>query len=255
MVIAVIPARYASTRFPGKPLALLAGHPVIEHVYGGALNARCCDRVVVATDDDRIADAVTAFGGQVVLTRADHPSGTDRIVEACTTLGVADPDAVIVNVQGDEPLIRPTDIAAAVEGLVSSGADWSTLVYPLADEAAAASPNLVKVVMDARSSALYFSRLPVPFQRDGTAPARRFGHIGLYAYRAAALRRFSQAQPTPLEQTEKLEQLRALELGMRIHCVAVATAHPGIDTPADLARAEEALLRNPELSNLDRHGD
>jgi 3-deoxy-manno-octulosonate cytidylyltransferase (CMP-KDO synthetase) len=255
MVIAVIPARYASTRFPGKPLAVLAGHPLVEHVHAGAVRAGCCDRVVIATDDQRIAAAVTAFGGETVLTSPDHPCGTDRIVEACASLGVDDDDAVVVNVQGDEPLIRPAGVAAAVEGLVSSAADWSTLVYPLADEDMAASPNLVKAVMNAEGNALYFSRLPIPFQRDGNATVPRFGHIGLYAYRAAALRRFSAATPTPLEQAEKLEQLRALELGMRIHCVCVESAYPGVDTPADLQQAEHVLRQHPELSNLYAHAE
>jgi 3-deoxy-manno-octulosonate cytidylyltransferase (CMP-KDO synthetase) len=255
MVVAVIPARYASTRFPGKPLAVLAGHPLIEHVCAGVARARVCDRVVVATDDQRIADAVHSFGGHAIMTRSDHATGTDRILEALDTLALAGPDTLIVNVQGDEPLIRPAHVAAALDGLRTSGeADWATLVYPLGTDHDAASPHLVKAVVDSAGFALYFSRLPIPFQRDSSAPpVRRFGHIGLYVYRAAALRRFGTFAPTPLEQAEKLEQLRALENGMHIRCVTVEPSFPGVDTPADLERAEDALRAHPELNNLQHH--
>jgi len=251
MTLAFIPARMAATRFPGKPLARLAGRPVIEHVYHAVRAAPGIDRVCVATDDARIAAAVTAFGGAAIMTRADHPSGTDRILEA---VRLTDPHAagtIVVNVQGDEPLVRPADIARCVAALRQDrNADWATLVYPLADEAAAANPNVVKVVCDRAGHALYFSRAAIPFDRDRQGAAPCLGHSGLYVYRAAALHRFAATAPTPLEQCEKLEQLRALESGLRILCVTIARAYPGIDTPEDLARAEALLAAHPELCNL-----
>lgn len=241
----------AATRFPGKPLALLAGRPVIEHVYHAVRAAAGIDRVCVATDDARIAATVAGFGGEAVMTRADHPSGTDRILEA---VQLTDPGAVatlIVNVQGDEPLVQPVDIARCVAALRDDHeADWATLVYPLANDAEAANPNLVKVVCDRAGHALYFSRAAIPFDRDRQGVAARFGHCGLYVYRAAALRRFAATAPTPLEQSEKLEQLRALETGLRILCVRIERAYPGIDTPEDLTRTEALLAAHPELCNL-----
>jgi 3-deoxy-manno-octulosonate cytidylyltransferase (CMP-KDO synthetase) len=251
MVIALIPARMASVRFPGKPLALLAGRPVIQHVYHAVQAVRGIAQVYVATDDDRIAGTVRAFGGQAVMTRADHPSGTDRILEALRTVDPANAVRFVVNVQGDEPLIRPAYVERCLAALrASADGDWATLIYPLASDHDARNPNLVKVVCDTAGGALYFSRAAIPFERDGRGAARRYGHMGLYVYRSDALRRFAALAPTPLEQTEKLEQLRALEAGMSILCVEVPRALPGIDTPADLAQAEALLTADPSLSNL-----
>jgi len=250
-VAAFIPARMGSTRFPGKPLALLAGQPIIQHVHAAARAAPALQQIYVCTDDPRIARAVAAFGGTALMTRADHASGTDRIVEA---LGAADPAGlidIVVNIQGDEPLIRPGHIQRCVEQFAATpGADWATLVYPLVSEKDWANPNVVKVVRDVHGFALYFSRAPVPYNRDGSASVPRAGHIGLYAYRTEALRRFASLPPTPLEATERLEQLRALEHGMKILCVEVGKAEQGIDTPEDLAHAERILAAHPEYSNI-----
>jgi len=251
MVIALIPARMESVRFPGKPLALLAGRPIIQHVYCAVRAVRGIARVYVATDDARIADAVHAFGGQAVMTRAGHPSGTDRILEALHTVDPAHAARFVVNVQGDEPLIRPAYVERCLAALrASADGDWATLIYPLPPAHDAQNPNVVKVVCDTAGGALYFSRAAIPFDRDGAGAARRHGHIGLYVYRTDALRRFAALPPTPLEQTEKLEQLRALEAGMSIVCVEVPRAFPGIDTPADLAQAEALLAADPSLSNI-----
>jgi 3-deoxy-manno-octulosonate cytidylyltransferase (CMP-KDO synthetase) len=241
----------ASQRFPGKPLAMLAGRPVIQHVYSAVRAVRGIAQVYVATDATRIADTVRAFGGQAVMTRADHPSGTDRILEALGTIDPANAVRFIVNVQGDEPLIRPLYVERCLAALrATPDADWATLIYPLTGEHDAANPNLVKVVCDQAGGALYFSRAAIPFERDARGAARRYGHIGLYVYRADALRRFAALPPSPLEQTEKLEQLRALEAGMSILCVEVPRAFPGIDTPEDLAQAEALLAADPTLANI-----
>lgn len=250
----IIPARWASTRFPGKPLASLAGQPVIRHVYAAAY-AACPDALVcVATDDQRIYDAVASFGGRAVMTRADHGSGTDRILEALEYLDQQGKISCVVNVQGDEPLIRPARIRNAVDALAAHpDAHWATLVYPLTSPDAIGNPNIVKVVMAQDGSALYFSRAPIPFDRDASGAARYFGHIGLYVYRTAALRQFASVPPGMLERAEKLEQLRALEYGMRIHCVCVEDATIGIDTPEDLQHAETLLRAHPELSALHGH--
>ncbi len=231
----IIPARYASTRFPGKPLALLWGKPVIQHVYERASRSRLCERVLIATDDERISAAAHAFGAEVAMTRADHPSGTDRVAEVAAGLDVD----LIVNVQGDEPLVDPAAIDAAVEPLAADPAIvMGTLAAPIDQVEDLANPNVVKVVMDQAGFALYFSRLPVPFVRDGQAGVIRCRHIGLYVYRREFLLGLSRLAQTPLEQAEKLEQLRVLEHGHRIRVVIVEKASPGIDTPEDLARLE-----------------
>ena len=249
MAVGIIPARFASSRFPGKSLAPLAGFPLVQHVYSAASHATSLSAVWVATDDERISDAVTAFGGNVVLTRPDHITGTDRLVEALDRLN-CDPDEIIVNIQGDEPLIRPQVIDQCVTALEHSpAADWATLVYPVSD-AEANDPNLVKAVLDCQGFALYFSRLPIPCDRDDTVHPVRFGHAGLYAYRAGALRAFAALPAGELEQSEKLEQLRALENGMRIVCAKIDHATPGVDTPEDLSRVAAQLKDNPALLNI-----
>jgi len=234
--VIVIPARYGSTRFPGKPLAELWGKPLIEHVYRRARQSRLCTRVIVATDDARIAGAARGFGAEVAVTRSDHASGTDRVAEVAEQLE-AD---LVVNVQGDEPLVDPGAIDAAVEPLAKDPSiPMGTLCTPLEEVADLANPNVVKVVMDGEGFALYFSRLPIPFVRDSGAGVARYRHIGLYVYRREFLLALAKMAPTPLERAEKLEQLRVLERGGRIRVVVVPQASPGIDTPEDLARVEK----------------
>jgi len=219
--VIVIPARYGSTRFPGKPLARLWGKPVIEHVYRRAKQSRLCTRAIIATDDERIAAAARGFGAEVALTRLDHVSGTDRVAEVA------------------EPLVDPGAIDAAVEPLAGDpGIPMGTLCAPLEEVEELANPNVVKVVLDETGFALYFSRLPIPFVRDPGAKVTRYRHIGLYVYRREFLLELAKMAPTPLEQTEKLEQLRVLERGGRIRVVVVPKASPGVDTPEDLERLE-----------------
>jgi 3-deoxy-manno-octulosonate cytidylyltransferase (CMP-KDO synthetase) len=236
---AIIPARLASTRFPGKVLADATGRPLIAHVCEAAGRAGMVERVVVATDDERVAEAVRAFGGEVVMT-GEHPNGSSRLAEAADRLGLAD-DRMVVNVQGDEPEIDPAVIDAAVTALVDSGADASTIASPIRDEAEASDPNVVKVVVGRDGRALYFSRARIPHDRDGSggADAQALRHVGLYCYTAGFLRRYVRLPEGALERSERLEQLRILEHG---HSIAVAvreTAHAGIDTPGQY----EAFVR------------
>lgn len=235
-VVVAIPARFASTRFPGKPLALLAGWPMIAHVVDKALAAGVGE-VLVATDDARIAEAAEVAGAKVCMTRSDHASGSDRLAEA-----VADIDCdVVVNVQGDEPLIDPAAIRAVLEPFASQpDLPMATLAHPVTHADELHDANAVKVVCNARGHALYFSRAPIPFQRSESA-AVPLRHVGLYAYRRDFLMHYSQLAPSPLEQAEQLEQLRVLYHGFDI-AVTVGDFHCiGIDTPADLARAEQLL--------------
>jgi 3-deoxy-manno-octulosonate cytidylyltransferase (CMP-KDO synthetase) len=230
--IAIIPARYSSTRLPGKPIIEIHGKTLIEHVYRRVQLARTVHRIVVATDDARIFQTVKAFGGDVRMTRSDHSSGTDRLAEAARDLAA---DALVVNVQGDEPLIEPEVIDRAVAEMRHGSADIVTLMTRLEDPQAILDPNRVKVVSDRNGYAMYFSRSPVP--SSGTT----FLHLGLYVYKAAFLKQFTKIEPTPLEKAERLEQLRALEHGFRIRVVEVESASWGIDTPADLERYREVL--------------
>ena len=230
----IIPARYASTRFPGKPLADLAGKPMVVHVCQRAAESGAA-AVHVATDDERIAQAVRKHGFQVVMTRADHPSGTDRLAEAATRLGLADDD-VVVNVQGDEPLIPPSLIRQVAER--ASRADMASACHAIHDDASLDNPNVVKVVLDAQGHALYFSRSRIPYPREGRPACYR--HAGIYAYSVRFLRRYAALPPSPLEKAEALEQLRALWHGHRIAVVVTeAEIPPGVDTPQDL----DAVLR------------
>ncbi|MBF0177999.1 MAG: 3-deoxy-manno-octulosonate cytidylyltransferase [Magnetococcales bacterium] len=241
-ITAIIPARYASTRLPGKPLAVMAGKPMIQHVYERTALARV-DRVLVATDDERIRAAVLAFGGDVVMTSPSHPSGTDRIAEAARGMQVD----VIVNVQGDEPLLHPHMLDQLLEPMRQDPTiPMGTLAHPLADATDLLSPDVVKVVCNRQGFALYFSRAPIPLARephDGTIGALR--HIGLYAYRADFLQQFARLQPTPLEKMEKLEQLRALEHGHAIRVAVTDHAATGVDTPADLDKVRKLLESVP----------
>ncbi|MGE3160470.1 MAG: 3-deoxy-manno-octulosonate cytidylyltransferase [Burkholderiales bacterium] len=234
----LIPARFASTRFPGKPLADLAGKPMVVRVCERARDSGGAP-VCVATDDARIADAVRAHGFEARMTRAEHATGTERIAEAAVQLGLAD-DAIVVNVQGDEPLIAPALIARVARALAEEpGASMSTACHPMTDAGAFANPNVVKAVLDAKGGALYFSRAGIPFAREGGVP-RWYRHVGIYGYRVAFLRRYGTLAPSPLEAIEQLEQLRALWHGHRIATVIeTAEVPPGVDTPADL----EAVLK------------
>jgi 3-deoxy-manno-octulosonate cytidylyltransferase (CMP-KDO synthetase) len=236
-VAVVIPARFASSRLPGKPLLRETGKYLIQHVYEQAAAARSASLVVVATDDERIRRAVEGFGGNVAMTRADHPSGTDRVAEVAAGLGAE----VVVNVQGDEPQIDPAAVDLLADLLARDpGSDMATLATPLPDKEAYLSPNVVKVVCDDRGRALYFSRSPIPMVREGepdlaARPARFLQHLGVYAYRRPFLLRLAAAPPHPLEEAERLEQLRVLGAGGAIQVGRVAHAHRGVDTPADYA--------------------
>ena len=234
-----MPARYASTRFPGKPLAEIAGKPMVVQVCERA-KASGAKSVCVATDDERIRAAVERAGHRALMTRAEHPSGTDRIAEAAAQLGLAD-EAIVVNVQGDEPLIAPSLISQVAGALARDvEANMSTACHPIHDEASLANPNVVKVVCDAKGRALYFSRSRIPFPREPGGPCLR--HAGIYAYRVGFLRRFSVLEPSPLEKTESLEQLRALWHGHRIAVVvSEGEIPPGVDTPHDLEAVRSML--------------
>jgi 3-deoxy-manno-octulosonate cytidylyltransferase (CMP-KDO synthetase) len=250
-IVAIIPARFGSTRLPGKPLSDIHGKTMIQRVHERARAARSVDRVVVATDDERVADAVRGFGGEAVLTSPAHPSGTDRIAEAARGLAAE----VVVNVQGDEPLLDPGGIDAAAGALLDDPSlPMATLSLPLRTVEEMLAPSVVKVVADARGDALYFSRSPIPHLRLGASSdlraaaeaavgrglARR--HVGLYAYRREALLRLAALPPSPLEEAEGLEQLRALHHGMRIRVVPVdGEGGVAVDTPEDLERVRALL--------------
>lgn len=242
-VVGIIPARYASTRFPGKPLADLAGRPMIQHVYERACRATLLQEVLVATDDQRIFDAVRQFGGDVIMTDSNHPTGTDRLAEVAKRLPGVD---IIVNIQGDEPLIDPAAIDAVVAPLQADASiPMSSVMSPMPDAVRSWDSNIVKVVTDLEGFALYFSRAPIPSPREATfGPGPWKKHIGLYAYRREFLLQLMQWEPTPLEQIEKLEQLRVLEHGSRIRMVERAEdSSIGVDTPEDLERVR-AVLEN-----------
>lgn len=251
--IAIIPARYASSRLPGKPLVDIAGQPMILHVVKRAQQAASINRVIVATDDERVWQAVTAVGAEAMMTSPEHRTGTDRLAEVAAQLDAA----LIVNVQGDEPLIEPATIDAAVAPLLADQSIvMSTTCEPIETVEDLLNPNVVKVVVDAAGFALYFSRQPIPFPRaaaqtHGSIAAalqvqpellsRYAKHTGLYCYRREFLLKFAQLPPTPLEQLELLEQLRALEHGYRIRVVPVAHRSIGVDTPEDLERVRQMV--------------
>ena len=237
-VVAVIPARYQSTRLPGKPLADIQGRPMIEHVHRAAAQARTIDAVLVATDDRRVADAVHAFGGIAVMTRPDHATGSDRLAEVAAALEAA----IVVNVQGDEPLILPEQIDAAVHTVLDRPDEvMGTLRRAIQDAAELDNPAVVKVVVDATGHALYFSRAPIPFARATAHPPAMWKHLGLYAYRRDFLLRMARLAPTPLERTESLEQLRVLEHGFRIATAETTADTIGVDTPQDLDRVRRLV--------------
>lgn len=234
--VAVIPSRYHSTRFPGKPLADLAGRPMIEHVYERAAASPAVDAVVVATDDRRIAEAIRQFGGFVRMTRAEHATGLDRIAEVAADLDCE----LIVNVQGDEPLIEPRAIGELVAPFErAAGIQMSTLRRRITNPDDIDNPHIVKVVVDQRDRALYFSRSAIPFVRDTRQPV--FKHIGLYAYRRSFVRELAALPQSPLELAESLEQLRALEHGFHICAVETQYDSIGVDTPEDLERVRRHM--------------
>jgi 3-deoxy-manno-octulosonate cytidylyltransferase (CMP-KDO synthetase) len=241
--VAIIPARFHSTRLPGKALALIAGRPMVCHVAERTRRARGLERVIVATDDARIEAAVREMGAEAILTRAEHPSGTDRLAEVAARLDVA----VVVNVQGDLPLLDPAMVERLVARLAADPAlPMATLASPIRDDREWRSPHVVKVVAGSDGRALYFSRSPIPFDRDGTRVSHEplgWRHIGMYAYRRDVLLRLAALPPSPLERREQLEQLRALENGVAIGLVEWTTAEPliEVDTPEDLERARAAM--------------
>jgi 3-deoxy-manno-octulosonate cytidylyltransferase (CMP-KDO synthetase) len=241
-IVGIIPARWASTRLPGKPLADLGGRPLIERVWRRACQAKSLSRVIVATDDARIAAAVRRFGGEAVMTPADCASGTDRLAVVAKTLACQ----IVVNIQGDEPFILPATIDRLCAPLIADARlPMATLSAPLPPEEAH-NPNAVKVVCDRAGQALYFSRAPIPHPRDGATPAWRRAlrlHLGLYAYRRSFLLKFAAWPQTPLEKLEKLEQLRALEHGAKIAVVQVKQPTLSVDTQADLEQARKLLQR------------
>lgn len=243
--LAVIPARYASTRLPGKPLQDICGKPMIQRVCEAVGRAALVDDVLVATDDERIARAVRDFGGRAVMTSPDCASGTDRLVE----IARHEQADIYLNVQGDEPLLRPADIDKLVDALQQHPqAAAATPCYPISARQAL-DPNLVKVVRNEAGQALYFSRAPIPFDRDGEKQVRYWGHVGMYAYRPAALAVFAAHAPGELERAEKLEQLRLLQHGIGIQMVELSPCAPGVDTPKDLERVR-ALLEGRNADNI-----
>lgn len=248
-VVGIIPARYASTRFPGKPLALIKGKPMIQRVYEQALKSKL-DAVVIATDDVRIADAVMDFGGQYVMTSPNHRSGTDRCCEALDLLKTKY-DAV-VNIQGDEPFIDPKQIDLLVDLIVRDDTPLASLAKRIDDADELFSPNAVKVVVNQEGNAMYFSRNPIPFMRnvdrdEWLVKGRFYKHIGIYAYKADVLHQVAHMEPSVLEQAESLEQLRWLENGLAIRMALSDAENISIDTPDDLHRAEQYAQTKPEI--------
>jgi 3-deoxy-manno-octulosonate cytidylyltransferase (CMP-KDO synthetase) len=232
-ILGVIPARFASSRFPGKVLAQIASKSMLQRVYERASLARYLTATIIATDDERIYDAARSFGARVVMTRADHVSGTDRVAEAAS----AENAELVVNIQGDEPLIEPAAIDAAILPLAHDPAIvMGTLKKAIEDPREVTDPNVVKVVTDRNGDAIYFSRCPIPFERGPARPGTHFKHIGLYVYRRDFLLEYSALPVGPLEQAERLEQLRAIENGYRIRVVETEFESLGVDTPEDLER-------------------
>ena len=242
-VLCVIPARYASTRLPGKPLSMIAGKPMIQHVYERACQAQLPDEVVVATDNELVEQAVLAFGGKAVMTSPDHPSGTDRLAEVALMYPDVD---VIVNVQGDEPMIPPEVVDRLAEVFQEDADLKMATMKVVMDEEDYDNPAAVKVVTDQRGYALYFSRSLMPYPRNKPEGYKVFKHVGIYAYRRDFLLKYAALEPTPLEKAESLEQLRALENGYKIKVLESDFQGIGVDTPEDLA-AVNALFEKIKL--------
>jgi 3-deoxy-manno-octulosonate cytidylyltransferase (CMP-KDO synthetase) len=243
-IIAFIPSRYDSTRFPGKPLAPLAGEPMIRHVCRCAASCPDISEVYVTTDDERIFQCVDNFGGKAIMTAKEHPSGTDRIAEAVQKLDLSEDD-IIVNIQGDQPVFKPEIISEMIAPLIKEGdIPMATLKYRITDRNEIENTNIVKVVTDSDGLALYFSRHPIPFYRDPGSSMGHYKHLGLYAYRRGFLAEFSRLPIGRLEAAEKLEQLRALEHGFMIKVVETASDSVEVDTPADIKRVEDLIKRS-----------
>ena len=239
-VVGIIPARWSSTRFPGKPLHLIAGKPLLQHVWERCQHATSLDSIIIATDDMRIAEAAFSWGAEISLTNPKHASGTDRIAEVAANLGNV---SHVINIQGDEPLIDPKLINRLVRSMQRDPAiEIITAAHPFQNPADAQSPHQVKAVIDRRKRALYFSRSAIPFVRDPAAGVSYLRHQGIYGYRRKLLLRFVRWKPTPLEKAEALEQLRALENGVNIHVVVTQRGSPGVDTPDDARAIERQLL-------------
>lgn len=250
-MIVIIPARYASTRFPGKPLADIAGKPMIQHVYERAVQSGASD-TIIATDDERIRHAAEQFGARVIMTSDRHRSGTERLAEAITSLGL-DSDEIVVNVQGDEPLLNPDLIRSVAEKLSQSDASVATLVTPILKDSDMQNPNVVKVVIDVNDYALYFSRASIPWPRSKPDRSNHLGyrHIGIYGYKAGFVAKFVKWKPSVLEETEQLEQLRVLSYGERIVvsiCSTASAPEYSVDTPIDLEHVRRILsAKNSKL--------
>jgi 3-deoxy-manno-octulosonate cytidylyltransferase (CMP-KDO synthetase) len=241
--VAFIPARYRSTRFEGKPLALITGQPMIQHVYERARSCQALDEVYVATDDTRIFDCVVGFGGKAIRTDERHRSGTDRIAEAADKVSLADYD-IVVNIQSDQPIFQPTIITELIAPLIEDPAlPMSTLMYRIKDERELHNTNHIKVVVDNNGNALYFSRLTIPYYRDRDSRAFHYKHLGIYAYRKHFLMTFTKLRYGLLEDAEKLEQLRVLEHGYRIRVIETAFDSTEVDTPEDIKVVEEKIAK------------
>jgi 3-deoxy-manno-octulosonate cytidylyltransferase (CMP-KDO synthetase) len=244
-ILAVIPARWASSRFPGKPLAEISGKPMVQWVWERARRARRVDDVIIATDDERVREAAAHFGARVELTSEHLVSGTDRVAEVAARHSEFE---IVLNVQGDEPLIAPEVLDAVAELLIENRSlPVATAVTRVSDAGELQNPDVVKVVVDRKRNALYFSRAPIPFNRrgvgprTGSQPVAGYRHLGIYGYQRDALIKLASLAPSPLEQVEELEQLRFLEAGFVIRCVEVAPSGPGVDRPEDIPKVETLL--------------
>ncbi len=245
-VVGLIPARWGSSRFPGKPLHIIAGKPLIQHVWERVQQCKSLNRIAIATDDERIEQVAKQFGAEVIMTSPDHPSGSDRLAEAVTHI----PEAThIINIQGDEPLIEPELIDnLATSLLLDESLSMATVACPITEEEDITNPNIVKVVLNQKDEALYFSRSPIPFARNPIiTPFLR--HLGVYAYRRDFLENYVRWEPTPLEQTESLEQLRALENGAKIKVIITQDFGIGVDTPEQADQVEQILIQQQSSSN------
>jgi len=239
--VGIIPARWRSTRFPGKPLHLIANKPLLWRVWERCRRAEKLDAVIIATDDMRIAEAAFDWGAEVAMTSPKHQSGTDRVAEVVRKATQYD---IIINIQGDEPLIEPALLNRMVDTLRSNHKiDIVTAAHPFENAAAASSPHQVKVIVDRDNNALYFSRYAIPFPRNRSASIKYLRHQGIYGFRRQALLEFVRSKPTPLERAESLEQLRALENGVKVHVLLTKHGSPGVDTPADAKALEQKLAR------------
>ncbi len=240
-IVAVIPSRYSSSRFPGKPLALIKGKPMIQHVYQRVASASLVDRVVVATDDERITTAVESFGGQAIMTSSENRSGTDRVAETATYLNIDALD-IVINIQGDQPLIDPRALDQVVDPLKHNpDLGMTTLAFRIKEDGEYTNPKDVKVTMDRNGFALYFSRASIPFARDGRKRPPAYKHLGVYAYTRKFLGMFTKLPQGQLEQVEKLEQLRAMEHGFRIKVVVTPYDSPEVDLPSDIKVIERKI--------------